>query len=120
MGMGTVVDRFLPGKVLRLMAGDVAWNHRVVGGGLHPDTRVWAELPFPWDVMRGRASCDRASIEAACRRHGLDPVRTGWTAPLVSTRAVPYKATPELVHGVAVASPEIAAVLRRAGWCSGK
>jgi hypothetical protein len=35
-----------PGKVLRLMAADVAWWHRQSGGGLHQDTAVWKELPL--------------------------------------------------------------------------
>ncbi|WP_179378160.1 hypothetical protein [Jannaschia marina] len=120
MGMDALLDHILPGKVLRLMAADVAYWHRATGGALHPDTAVWAELPYPWDVMRGTAFCGRASVDAACRRAGLDPVKSGWSAPLVSTTAVPYAPTPELVHGVTVASPEMAAVLRKAGWFSGK
>ena len=120
MGMDDVLERFLPGKVLRLMAGDVAGWHRGVGGGLHPDTRVWADLPFPWEVMRGRASCDRAMIVRACRRHGVDPVKGGWVAPTTSRAVHAYRPTPELVHGVEVASPELASVLRAAGAFSGK
>ena len=131
LGMDAVLDAFLPGKALRLMAADVVWNHAVEkawrkgkpavdASALHPDTRVFADLPRPWEVMRGRAQCGRASVEAACRRQGLDPVRAGWSAPLVSTKAVAYRATPELVHGVEVASPEMAAVLRAAGVFSGK
>ena len=141
LGMDAALDAFLPGKALRLMAADVAWNHAVVScelpasmewrgaetvadrrfaTALHPDTRVFADLPRPWDVMRGRETCDRATVERACRRHGLDPVRSGWSAPIVSTKAVEYRATPELVHGVEVAPPEIATVLRQTGAYSGK
>ncbi|SFJ65199.1 hypothetical protein [Jannaschia pohangensis] len=120
MGMDRVLDHFLPGKVMRLMAGDVAAYHAMTGGDIHPDTKVWADLPFPWEVMRGTATCGRLSIEASCRRHDLDPVKSGWSAARVSTTAVDYAATPELVHGVTVASPEMAAILRKAGWFSGK
>jgi len=34
--------------------------------------------------------------------------------------AAAFSPTPELVHGVAVTSPALAAVLRKAGWFSGK
>ncbi|MEM1065478.1 MAG: hypothetical protein AAGJ74_08245 [Pseudomonadota bacterium] len=131
LGMDAVLDAFLPGKALRLMAADVVWNHALEKAwnkgkspgdvsAVHPDTRVFAALPRPWDVMRGRAPCNRKMIEAACARYGVDPVRGGWSAPLVPAKAVDYRATPELVHGVEVATPEIAAVLRAAGVFSGK
>ena len=44
LDMDEVLDQMCPGKVLRLMAADVAFWHRAVGGGLEPDTAVWAEL----------------------------------------------------------------------------
>ena len=120
LGMERVLDVFMPGKVMRLMAGDVAWGHSWFGKGLHPDTRVWRELPRPWQVMMGERECGRAQVETACRKHGLDPVRSGWSAARVSKQVAAYEPTPELVHGVAVASPEVAAVLRRLGVFSGK
>lgn len=131
LGMDEVLEAFLPGKVLRLMAADVVWNHAVEKAwkkgksavdvtALHPDTRVFANLPPPWEVMRGRATCGRPGIEAACRHQGVDPVRSGWSTPVVSTEVVAYRATPELVHGVEVASPQMAAVLRAAGAFSGR
>jgi hypothetical protein len=120
MGTDNLIDKFLPGKVLRLMAADVAAWHRISGGAVHPDTAVWSELPAPWEVMRGRAMCDRGIVEAACRRAGIDPVASGWSAPAVPREAVAYRPTPELVHGVEIASPEMAALLRKLGWFSGK
>jgi hypothetical protein len=120
MGTDNLTEKFLPGKVLRLMGADVAAWHRMSGGAVHPDTLVWRELPAPWEVMRGRAACNRALIDAVCERAGLDPVKSGWSAPVVSRQAARYRPTPELVHGVEVASPELAALLRRLGWFSWK
>lgn len=107
-----------PGKVMRLMAADVARWHESSGGGAHPDTKVWADLPPPWEVVRGEASCGLADIETACRRHGVTP--TTWTSARGPRKPVPFKPTPELVHGVSVASPDLAMVLRKAGVFSGK
>jgi hypothetical protein len=38
--MVVAVERMCPGKMLRLMAADVAWRHRQSGGGLHQATAV--------------------------------------------------------------------------------
>lgn len=119
LGMGDVLDQLCPGKVLRLMAGDVAAWHRAGGGGLDPDTAVWAELPPPWDALDG-ASCTRADVERACRRHGVDPAAKGWTAPRPARVAEAFRPTPELVHGVEVGHPGLALVLRKLGFFSGK
>lgn len=120
LGMEDVLDRFCPGKVLRLMAADVAAWHRAGGGGLEPDTAVWAALPPPWDVLAGSAACSRTDVEAACRRHGVDPVAKGWTAPRPKRAAEAFRPTPELVHGVEVGHPGLAALLRKMGVFSGK
>lgn len=119
MGLPSMLDVMCPGKVLRLMAADVAAWHRSLGKGLDPDTAVWNEIPLPWLVTTGRLECTRSTVAAACARHGLDPVQRGWLepAPLVVEA---YSPTPELVHGVAVSSPALASALRRAGWFSGK
>ncbi|MEU4092600.1 hypothetical protein [Streptomyces sp. NPDC026673] len=115
-----IADRVCPGKVLLLVAADVAAWHRSTGGGLHPDTGVWAELPLPWQVLRGEAECPRSLVEEVCRRHGVDPVAGGWTEPRPAARAVPFRPTPELVHGVEVGDPVLASVLRSAGFFSGR
>ncbi|MFG2489137.1 hypothetical protein ACGFSI_41185 [Streptomyces virginiae] len=120
LGQEEVLDRVCPGKVPRLMAADVAAWHRRSGGGLHPDTYVWADLPRPWEVLRGEKECTRALVEAACARHGVDPVSGGWTAPRPTAEAVPFRRTPELVHGVAVADPLMASAMRSAGVFSGR
>lgn len=120
LGHEQTFERFLPGKVLRLMAADVAAWHRLSGGAVHPDTRIWAMLPRPWDVITGRAICTRAQITAACAASGVDPERSGWTAPRARDHAAPWQPTPELVHGVTVNQPELAAWLRKVGVFSGK
>ncbi|MEV6196199.1 hypothetical protein AB0M19_27820 [Streptomyces sp. NPDC051920] len=119
LGQESILDRFCPGKVPRLMAADVAYWHRMSGGGLHPDTYIWAELPLPWEVLRGEKECPRSLVEAVCARHRRDPVAGAWTAPRPAAEAVAFRRTPELVHGVAVADPLMASALRSAGVFSG-
>jgi hypothetical protein len=120
LGMDYLLDEICFGKVMRLMAADVAAWHRLSGGTLEPDTLVWAALPPPWEVFAGSATCTRALVENVCYRHGVNPVKKGWTFPRHERQSVESRPTPELVHGVAVSHPELAAVLRRAGWFSGK
>jgi hypothetical protein len=120
LGMDDVFDRFLPGKVLRLMAADVAWWHRRTGGSLDPDTAIWATLPKPWDVMANRMTCTRGMIAEVCTTHGIDPEQRGWTAARPRTTVDRWQPTPELVHGVTVNHPELAQWLKRCGVFSGK
>lgn len=118
MGLDSLLDAVCPGKVMRLMAADVARWHEASGGGLHPDTKVWAELPNPWEVLRGSARGGRADVKAACERAGVRPET--WIGPPQGKQAAPIVPTPELVHGVSIASPELARQLRKAGVFSGK
>lgn len=119
LGMSDLLERFAPGKALRLMAADVVYMHKRFGsGGLEPDTAVWNDLPLPWDVVLGKSQCRRANITAACRRHGVDGGSKGWIAPRPKTVAE-YTPTPELVHGVTIGSPHLASILRRCGYFSG-
>ncbi len=120
MGADAVLDAMMPGKVLRLMAGDVAAWHRSTGGGVHPDTLVWRRLPPPWRVLRGEVQCTRTHIEAACDAEGVDPEKTGWSRARARTAVAEFRPTPELVHGVAVNNPYLAAYLRKGGVFSGK
>lgn len=119
-GLTSLVEDMWPGKVMRVMAADLAAWHQTSGGGLHPDTSVWSRLPLPWEVLDGTAACSRADVEAACREHRVDPERSGWTAPRTHTAIARFRPTPELVHGVAVSDPLWAMVLRRARVFSGK
>jgi hypothetical protein len=58
-------------------------------------------------------------VEAICQKHGVDPIKKGWTAA-AQKRVAEFSPTPELVHGVTVSSPHLAAAIRKAGWFSGK
>ena len=124
--MESVLDAVCPGKVLRLMAADVARWHNLKKGGdfedsLEPDTKVWAAMPLPWEVLRGEVKCGRAEVEAICIKFKVDSTTKGWTGPKHRAGEVEeFVPTPELVHGVMVSSPQLAAVIRKAGWFSGK
>ena len=69
-GQEGLLEAACPGKVLRLIAADVAHWHRSGGGDLQPDTKVWRILPKPWEVLRGEAECTLSTVEAACREAG--------------------------------------------------
>ena len=80
-GMDSIFDAYLPGKALRLMAADVAYMHRHYGSGdLHPDTKVWNDLPKPWEVLFGETTCNKNQIIETCAKYELDP--KGWIASL--------------------------------------
>lgn len=120
LGMNTLFEALLPGKVLRLMAADVAYWHRSQGGDIHPDTLVWRDLPKPWLVIAGEAACGREQVERACAAHGVDPKTSGWAAPRSRTAVAEFRPTPELVHGVSVENPWLAHMMRRLGVYSGQ
>jgi hypothetical protein len=115
-----LLEASCPGKVMMLIAADLAAWHRSTGGGLHPDVGVWARLPLPWDVLDGTATCTRTEVEAACADGGVDPVKSGWTGPKTPTAVGVFRPTPELVHGVSIADPVWASMLRADGVFSGK
>lgn len=120
VGALDLLNTACPGKVMRLMAADLAMWHRSAGSDVDPDTAVWADLPLPWRVLSGRATLTRGMVEQVCRRHGVDAEKRGWTAPRQTRGPVVFEPTPELVHGVSVADPVWAGLLRRAGVFSGK
>lgn len=120
LGWLGMLDLYCPGKVLRLMAADVAVWHGGSDYALHRDTMVWRELPAPWEVLRGNAECTRFMVQAACERHGVDPERSGWTGARDRTVVEQFTPTPELVHGVKVGHPALAVLLRTIGVFSGK
>jgi hypothetical protein len=119
LGFEELLDSMCLGKALRLMAADVVWWHRESGGDLEADTFVFRELPFPWEVLDGEQTCTRADVEAVCARVNVDARAKGWVAQRPQGAPAPVRPTPELVHGVTVHSPQLAGVLRRAGWFSG-
>jgi hypothetical protein len=119
-GLTALIEDAWPGKVMRVVAADLARWHQMSGGGLHPDTAVWSRLPLPWEVLDGTVACSRADVEAACREHRVEPERSGWTAPRTHSGIARFQPTPELVHGIAVSDPLWAMALRRARVFSGK
>ena len=119
MGMQDIMDHFCFGKVLRLMAADVVAWHHMTGGKLDPNTIVWQEIPLPWQVLNEEKICTREMIEKACQKASLNPERSGWTGPRPK-KAVQFKPTPELVHGVTVSNPHLAHFLKKSGFFSGK
>jgi hypothetical protein len=120
MGADELLDVACPGKVMRLMAADLAYWHRSTGGDVDPDTAVWAGLPLPWEVLSGQAVCTRATVAQTCATFKVDAQRKGWVAPREHAVVAVFRPTPELVHGVSVADPIWAGLLRRAGVFSGK
>lgn len=119
-GQQGLLEECCPGKVMKLMAADVAAWHRAEGGGLHADGEVWRALPPPWAVLRGERACPRAAVEQACRAAGLDPLASGWVAARRPQGPVPFTPTPELVHGIDVGAPGLALLLRKRGVFSGR
>ncbi|MFY1577388.1 hypothetical protein ACN26Z_21060 [Verrucosispora sp. WMMD703] len=115
-----LLEASCPGKAMMLIAADLAAWHRSTGGGLHPDVGVWARLPLPWDVLDGTAACTRTDVEAACADGGVDPVTSGWTGLKPLSAVGVFRPTPELVHGVSIADPLWASMLRAGGAFSGK
>jgi hypothetical protein len=120
MRMDSLLDEMCPGKVMRLMAADVAYWHRSSGDDVHPDTKVWASLPRPWDVLSGTVHCGRKEVIEACVAAGVDPKKAGWVEFSPPKKIEPFTPTPELVHGISVGDPDLAASLRKLGVFSGK
>lgn len=120
MGAEELLDKMCFGKVLRLMAADVAYMHRVWGSGdLEPDTGVWNDLPLPWEVLKGEKTCSKQDVIQACKARGVDPQEKGWIKPRKKTISK-FTPTPELVHGVVVSNPDLALALRKGRVFSGK
>ncbi|MCO8270315.1 hypothetical protein M1L60_06865 [Actinoplanes sp. TRM 88003] len=120
LGYDDVVEASCPGKVPALVAADVAAWHRLEGREQHVDVRVWARLPLPWDVVLGDEECPADLVRQVCGRHGIDAEAAGWTQPYQQGRTELPAPAPDLVHGVTVASPLLATILRRAGVFSGQ
>lgn len=114
------LDRYCPGKAPRLMASDLAWWYRNSGRELHEDTRMFRELPRPWDVIAGVSELNRDGIRAAAKRVGIKPDDSGWVGPRATAEIEVPEPEQALVHGIAVADPGLAYRLRRAGVYSGR
>ncbi len=119
LGMEFILEEMCFGKVMRLIAGDVAEWHHMEGHKGDPNLSVWNQLPLPWEVFSGKTTCNRERVAATCKAAGLDPERSGWIAPRVH-HPVPFLPTPELVHGVTVSNPYLATILKQHKYFSGK
>lgn len=119
-GLDRMLDAYLPGKAVRLMAADVAWMYRGNGQDLHEDTRMFGALARPWDVVSGDVAQGRDDVLAAARSCAVDALRTGWVGPRELDPIEVAEAEPALVHGVVVADAHLASVLRRCGVFSAK
>ena len=118
-GTEYILDELCFGKVLRLMAADVVSWHKSAGNDLEPNTFVWNKLPLPWEVFSGDRTCTKAMVVSACKDAGIHPEKSGWIAPREHGVAT-FTPTPELVHGVSIADPFLAEVLKRHKYFSGK
>jgi hypothetical protein len=120
-GISVALESYCPPKAMRLMAADlIAWYRLSGRDPVAPDVKVAALLPPAWDVFSGAATCSRADVVAACKRVGLDPVKSGWAGRRARRGRAVFEPTPELVHGIAVRDPLMADMLRRGGAWSGK
>jgi hypothetical protein len=121
-GLDEILAGYLPGKAPRLMASDLVWMHRNAGRELHVDTRLFAALPRPWDVVTGSENLNRERILAVASELGLDEAAatSGWIGPRAAHEREHSAPEPALVHGVVVTDPALAATLRRCGVFSGK
>ena len=119
MGLEALLDDICFGKVLRLMAGDAAAWHFNSRGQLDPNTLVWRNLPFPWEIFQNKVVCTKADVVQQCILANLDPEKSGWIAPKIHA-IVKFKPTPELVNGVEVDNPFLAYYLKKNKYFSGK
>lgn len=108
-GFGHIFETFLPGKAPRIMAADLIYSRMSSGDDLHPDTGLFYTFPKPWEVLAGKATID---IEEA-RKHD------GWGAPLSDVKTEKPSHEPALVHGVEIASPALAEMMRKSGAFAG-
>ncbi len=109
-----ILDVFLPGKVLRLMAADVAWG--LHGGDLHVDNKVWSEIPKAWDVILGKDVCGKKVIRNVCEKYKVNV--HSWILPREYS-ACEVQDTKNLLHGIEVSSKSFANLLKQNGYFAG-
>jgi hypothetical protein len=120
-GFDSVLDKYLPGKAPRLMAADLVWWARNMGQELHEDTRMFAKLPYPWEVINGDKKLNRAKILSVARKANVTNVdETGWVGPRTGVVSEVAAAEPITVHGIVVSDPHLAVMLRKSGAFSAK
>ncbi|OKI30141.1 hypothetical protein [Streptomyces sp. CB03911] len=112
LGAQEVLGRACPGQVAWLDVIEPESWRRWVGDRKFREIEVWAGLPLPWRVLAGAEDCPAELVERVCRRHGVDPVKTGWTTGRARRAAPASRLTAAFVDGVAEADPVLAGVLR--------
>lgn len=119
--MGFLFNSYLPGKAPRLMAADIVWWGRNSGEKLHPDTAMFNELPYPWDVISGEEILTREDILAAGVKHGIEDIlKTGWVGPRSEVETEVAEIEPITLHGVAISDPGLYKTLKEHNIFSGK
>lgn len=119
-GNNPALDAHCPPKAMRLMAGDLfAWYRSTGRDPVAPDVKVAAQLPPVWTAGHPDP-CTRQDVITACHNADVDPHRSGWAGPRAPRLRSTFRPTPELVHGIIVEDPLLAAALRRGGAFSGK
>ncbi len=106
-----VLDLVCPGQVPVLDVVEPRSWRAWVGERGYREIEVWAGLPLPWRVAAGAQACPAELVERVCRRHGVDPVRAGWTARPARRGAAGSRLTELFVDGVAEGDPVLARVL---------
>ena len=107
-----VLDPVCPGQVPVLDVVEPASWRRWVGEEGYREIEVWAALPLPWRVVSGAEACPAELVARVCRRHGVDPVKAGWTVRPVRRGTAGSRLRAAFVDRVAHADPVLAGVLR--------
>jgi hypothetical protein len=117
IGLNGWREAFCPGQVplLPWEAAQVVWFKRWFEKCKLANSRIWLELPRPWEVLLQGKSCPRSLVDSVCEKHDAHPVKSRWSGPKTRHRSRSYKPTPELVHGIETSSLELAALLHKAG-----
>ena len=117
-GMSDLLQGLYLGKVVRVNDTFLSWRGRTADTDTDPNIKVWSELPFPWEVLSGKAICTRSMVAESCLKNDLDPEKSGWIISPPRTQVADKHPTLDLVHGVAVANPFLAKILRELGFRS--
>lgn len=119
-GLTKTFDNYLPGKAIRLLAGDlVRWN-TYEGGSVSLDFDLFQKLPYPWLVVNAQAELNRSLMVEADVLTEDKLISGGWVSTRKNLELEIPEADPALVHGVTVSDPEFAKLLRKIGVFSAK
>lgn len=80
---------------------------------------MFGALPKAWDVVAGREELGRQRIEDVAASLSIEAEGSGWVGPRAPVAAEMPEAEPATVHGVVIADPALAVILRKHGVFSG-